>query len=344
MIPRVKSREEFQAFYTSVLMPIVETLEKERKEIVKKIYLAGAAAVVFIVLYSVSNESIVTEKKLGPNGPTQYTYSGGISGSLFYIGIAGALGYFFWFRPRSKNFKHQFKGEVISRMVKFADESLAYNPESGISRSEFEQSTIFNTSGDRYSCEDLVSGKLGDTAIRFSEVHTQRKQEIKSKDSSSGLTRWVTLFKGVIFIADFNKHFKGRTMVLTDQAEKAFGSLGTVLQKMNATRAPLVKMENTNFEKAFVVYSSDVIEAHYILTPSLMERILNLKSKLGGIQLAFYNSVVFISIPMKKGLFEINIFRSLATYSEIEKYYGQLQLTAGIVEELNLNNRIWTKE
>ena len=102
-------------------------------------------------------------------------------------------------------------------------------------------------------------------------------------------------------------------------------------------------MENPGFEKAFVVYSSQVVEAHYILTPSLMERILNLRSKFGSIQLAFYNSVVFVSVPLKENLFEANIFQSLIAYDKMEKYFMQLQLFTDMVEELNLNTRIWTK-
>ncbi len=340
----MKPTESFHSFYQTTLTPIVNALEWERKEMVKKIYMAGAAAVIFMILYGTINQSTVSETQLGPNGPTQYSYSGGYSGAIFYIAIAGALGYFFWYRPRAKKFRSRFKNEVIRSIIKHADENLEYNPEAGISITDFIQSTIFDTAGDRYLCEDLVSGKIGSTTIRFSDVHTQRKKELKGDDGAPGFKRWVTLFKGIIFIADFNKHFKGRTTVLTDQAEKSLGSLGTFFQKMNAQRDPLVKMENTDFEKAFVVYASDAVEAHYILTPSLMERMLNLRSRLGNVQFAFYNSVVFISIPAKNDLFETNIFRPITAQPEMEKYLVQLQLFTGIVEELNLNNRIWTKE
>jgi hypothetical protein len=286
----------------------------------------------------------VTETDLGPGMGKQYTYSGGWSGALLYVGLAGAAGYFFWYRPKWRDFRSRFKTEVIARIVKFTGEHLEYNPTEGISRIEFLQSNIFDWAGDRFLSEDLVSGKVGSTAIRFSEVHSQRKQELKSDEGTTGFKRWVTLFKGVVFIADFNKHFKGRTMVLTDQAEKALGSIGTLFQKMNSMRDPLVKMENTEFEKAFVVYSSDSIEAHYILTPSLMERILTLRSKLGNIQLAFKGSIVFISVPMKENLFEAKPFQSLSGHNAIEKYFDQLKMFTGIVEELNLNTRIWTKE
>ena len=67
---------------------------------------------------------------------------------------------------------------------------------------------------------------------------------------------------------DFNKHFNVKTYVLTDTAEKMFGFLGKKLQSMNSSRDDLVYLENPDFEKQFVVYSSDQIEARYILSPS----------------------------------------------------------------------------
>jgi Protein of unknown function (DUF3137) len=326
----MKSAEQFQAFYQSSLSTVVADLETTRKGLVKKVYIAGAAALAFIVLSSVFGEVTTVQDSDGLESS-----SGGIISVLGYIILAGAIGYFFWFRPKNRDFKSRFKAEVVNRIVKFIDESLTYDPTGGIARSEFEQSTIFDWAGHRYLSEDLVSGKIGQTSVRFSEVHTQRKHEMGGDDDGGGkFHRWVTLFKGVIFIADFNKHFKGRTMVLTDQFFK----------KNMVKRDPVVKMENPDFEKAFAVHSSDPVEAHYILTPSLMERMMGLHAKASNVQFAFFQSVVFISLPMKKNLFEANIFSSLGGRSEIEKYLGQLQQFTCMVEELNLNTRIWTKE
>ena len=41
-------------------------------------------------------------------------------------------------------------------------------------------------------------------------------------------------------------------------------------------RQKLIKMDNPEFEKEFVVYSDNPIKARYILTHSLMQRILKL--------------------------------------------------------------------
>ena len=170
----------------------------------------------------------------------------------------------------------RFKSEVIAKMVKFVDESLYYSAEGCITQSEYHQSKLFLTGVDRYSGDDLVSGTIGKTTIRFSEVHSEYKTQTTD---SKGRTRttWHTIFRGIFFIGDFNKHFKGETIVLPDTAESLFGGLGSLFQKMNISRDQLVKLEDTEFEKAFCVYSNDQVEARYILSPKLMERIVELK-------------------------------------------------------------------
>ena len=348
-IDPMKTTQEFVSFYRSRLVPVIDELEETRKRFVKTIRFAcwGAAGALvlgmFITIFSDSPEvEVVRDPNANPGGPAeQRIYYGGAFGNvLILVIIGGVVGYKFWFKPKKEELKTRFKNEVMGRMVKFIDESLEFDRRLGISRSEYDQSKIFLTSGDRYMCKDLVTGKLGATAIRFSEVHTQKEE----RDDGDKESSWVTLFEGIVFVADFNKNFKGRTVVLTDQAEKAFGSLGTMLQKMNMKRDPLIKMENTTFEKAFAVYGSDPVEAHYILSPSLMDRILLIKAKAGKIELSFVDSKVFVAIPNRKDLFEANVFSSFTSYSTLESYSNTLQLIAGIVDDLNLNNRIWTKE
>ena len=60
----------------------------------------------------------------------------------------------------------------------------------------------------------------------------------------------------LLFSTDFNKHFNVSTYVLTNTAEKLFGSFGTKLQKFSLY-GDLVELEDLECEKYFVVYSFD---------------------------------------------------------------------------------------
>ncbi|MFT5169968.1 MAG: hypothetical protein ACI8Q2_000583, partial [Candidatus Omnitrophota bacterium] len=43
-------------------------------------------------------------------------------------------------------------------------------------------------------------------------------------------------------------------------------------------------------------------------------------------------------------LFEPRIFKTLLDFKPIEEYFEDLSFAIGIVEDLNLNTRIWSKE
>ena len=106
-----------------------------------------------------------------------------------------------------------------------------------------------------------------------------------------------------------------------------------------------VELEDPEFESHFVVYGSDQIEARYILSTSLMARITDFKNKTGKkIFLSFIGSMVFVAVSYSRNLFEPKLFTTLLDFEPIRRYYEDLQLIIGIVDDLNLNTRIWSKE
>ena len=135
-------------------------------------------------------------------------------------------------------------------------------------------------------------------------------------------------------------------MVLPDTAQKLFGNwLGNLFQSWNFTRDDLIKLEDPEFERLFVVYGTDQIEARYILSTSLMKRIVDFKKKTGKtIHLSFINNEIYVAVSYNKNLFEPKIFKTLLDFNVIREYYSDLQLALGIIEELNLNTRIWSKQ
>ena len=149
----------------------------------------------------------------------------------------------------------------------------------------------------------------------------------------------------IIFSFFAFKNFNINTFVLTDTAEKLFGFLGKKLQSIGKSHGDLVSLENPDFEKSFAVYSQDQIEARYLLTPALMEKILEFKNKSAkNIQLSFVNSRLFVTLPYIIDLFEPKIFGEIIGLENIREYYEDLNLAVSLVEELNLNTRIWTKD
>jgi len=314
----------FKEFYETKLLSDLKLLDADRKKVDKRV----------IVIFVITLVVIIIEVKLIPSG---IGYWKGII--QFITAIAG----FILISLNSKKYRLDFKTKIITKITRFVDESLTYSPEGSVSVDEFVKSAIFQKSCNSFKGEDHIQGKIGKTAIEFSEVVAKHKTTTGT--GSNRKTHYTTIFKGIFFVADFNKHFRTRTLVLPDTAEKLFGKFGQSLQSMNRTRGELVKLEDPEFEKEFCVYGDDQIESRYILSTALMRRILEFKKKWNTkIYLSFVDSKVYIAISLKKNLFETRLFKSIVDYSFIEENVKYLLLLISIVEDLNLNTRIWTKE
>ena len=86
-------------------------------------------------------------------------------------------------------------------------------------------------------------------------------------------------------------------------------------------------MEDPWFGKKFNVYSSDQVEARYLVTPSFMERFNNLNTVFGAknAKCSFYRDKIVIAISTKKNLFEIGeMFKSLEDPKSIKSMYDEL--------------------
>lgn len=249
---------------------------------------------------------------------------------ILVIGLAGV----------TKKYKHAYKSRIITTMIQAINPSLSYNMSSCIPKTTFSAGGIFTQHADRYNGEDCISGTIGQTEVTLSELHCQ----YRTRDHK-GRTSYHTFFKGLYLVADFHKKFSGKTVVLPDTSERLFGGFGKWLQKINFMRGEVIYMEDPEFEKQFVVYGDDQIEARYILSTSMIARIMDLRKKLDcKLYLSFVNSNVHLAIHWSKNLLEPEMNESVLDTSHLREPYDELVLCFGLVDDLNLNTRIWGKE
>lgn len=261
------------------------------------------------------------------------------------VGVAAAIVTFLWkVGPPQNEYRGLFKGAFIQPLVASAGEDVHYFPDQSISLEEYGQSGIYSTGVDRWHGEDLITGRVGETDVRMSELHTEYKTESTDKDGNTS-TSWHTIFRGLFISADFHKHFHGVTYVRTDVAESTFGAIGRIFQRPVFSSLELVQLEDVEFERAFTVTSSDQVEARYILSTSMMRRMLALKERFqSGVQFAFVGSRMYIAIPVSRNLFEPSIGQSVLDGDYLRSYHQQVADCIGVVEAVGLNVRVWTKE
>lgn len=244
--------------------------------------------------------------------------------------IAIIIGPVVIFNTRFSQLSPRYKKELIGKMVEELVMDGKYEPENGIQESAFNRTNLFNRP-DRYHTEDLISGKIDKTPFCFAEVHAEEKHTTTNSKGQTSTT-WVTLFKGFMFMADFNKDFAGQTIVQRNSLLKYF-------------RGNRVKLENTEFEKHFDVFSEDQVEARYLLTPSMMERIIALDKQFGNdLLICFDQSQIVILIKSSRNHFECSLWSSFDGGKNLQEEYDTITSLTSIIEALDLNTRIWSKE
>ena len=297
------------------LAPTLQVLENKRKELLRK---GRSEGLIYAAIFLVVGVIALLILKLE-----------GIFG-LIVIVVISVIIFITCINNKSKIFSFFYKEEVVDEIIHAFCPNAAYSPNGGVGEDLFRNSGLF-TSPDRYYAEDLIEGYLDKTSFICSEVHAEERRARYTKNGVRYY--WVDIFKGFLFIADFHKEFQGETTVLRDSFFKI---------KMGVSR---VKMENPDFEKVFDVFSTNQIEARYLITPSMMERMLKLDSNFKkGVTISFRNSTILVAIPDSKNRFEADVWSSLSDMSILKSDFAVLQSLLEIVDELNLNTRIWSKE
>ncbi len=107
-------------------------------------------------------------------------------------------------------------------------------------------------------------------------------------------------FRGMFGWLEFPKKLNGHTVVLTNNQKLKIDRLASFSFKEEQK----VLLEDVRFTNKFVVYSTDQIEARYVLSTALMERIVALEEKFKrAILLSFHNEKMYLAVENAHGLF-----------------------------------------
>ncbi|MBL7731200.1 MAG: DUF3137 domain-containing protein [Chitinophagaceae bacterium] len=315
----MQDTNSFSTFYHDQLSGLVEQIEMERRKLVRRQAVGYILTITSVIALFISMQSD----------------SQGLTIGAMVVLIAGITLWAITWEGR-KGYVRHFKETIVRKVIEFIDPSFQYHPKGFINENDYKRSGLILDKHDDYEGDDYVEGKRERTFFCFSELKTTRTE------GSGKSRRTVTLFNGLFFIADFNKNISGRTYVWSeanpqlDFFKRIFSSVADGLEK--------VKLESTEFESRFIVYSTDQVQARYILTPSFMERMLRLEQKLGtGISFSFLQSEIYVAVPVKDKLFEPTFFRP-NDYESVGDYYNTVHAVIDIIDELRLNDRLWGKE
>ena len=302
-------RAEFEKFWRVKLLPLLMEKEKVRKQYLAKFFWLLLIVVLILVLMFLM-------------------IHGGEMLNVLYFAIA--IGIYILQTPYKK-YRRLVQNDVMRVFAGFFD-GFKYVSGGGLTLNEMEDALIF-PHFDEYKADDCFEGVYQDVKIRIcEEILTQITRD------SKGRRRKTTVFEGIAVELDMNKNFTGQTVVLKDAGFfNKFKRVGGLFKLEN------VKFEDVAFEKDFEVYSSDQIEARYILTTAFMERVQRLKDLYKGknIQLCFENNKVMIAIDTNENMFEAcSFFSTNLNKQKIDRVYEQFLTIFSIIDVLKLNTKI----
>ncbi len=211
--------------------------------------------------------------------------------------------------------------EPIARQL-----DLAFTAAPGTCQSIFRHKEVGVVPGwDRSKFEDLLTGKRGPVDFELFEAHLEER---RTTTDSKGRTRttWVTVFKGQCLRFDFHKTFYGRTLVTRDAGFfNRFGG-GKGMQR--------AALEDPRFEKIFEVYTTDQVESRYLLTPDLMQKLVDLEDtfKGGKLKTAFDGGEMLITVQ-GGNLFEPgSMFKPLDSADRVRELLNDFAAVFGLID------------
>ena len=242
--------------------------------------------------------------------------------AIFGIGIGKVKTVRSHLRPR-------FKKSVLFPILKNLYEDIEYIPRQKMAKSVLNKSLLLKKKVHRTIGDDFVRCRIGQTMVQFSEIEAYN-------GSNAGM-----FYAGIFISASFNKSFKSKTVVFPEKIANRAHRFA-LKYKGQMENPKIVKLEDPIFEKQFVVIGEDQVESRYLLSTSLMQRLFDYEKRFKGkVSFSFISNKLYISIPIMVNMFEPRIFEPLNDKEFIKHNYDYFKLLTDVVEELDLNTRIW---
>jgi hypothetical protein len=229
-----------------------------------------------------------------------------------------------------------YKKLVINRVVEALGQGLTYSAASSFTRDQFKALNLFRSRIDQWKSEDQITGARNNVSFALHEVRAARREQ------QGKHTRTVVFFRGLVAVLEFNKHFHGHTVVVPDGEAKILG--GLLGEADSRGGKDVVHVADADFERAFAVYATDGQEAHYLLTPKLIQLVLETRRRFGDIRLAFYQNSLYVTIPSSRDRFETSLFSRVTPAAALSELAEVAALAEQLISVLDLDLRIWTRQ
>lgn len=263
----------------------------------------------------------------------------------------------FIFSNKFRDFKLK-ESETIARMVKLLFPKVDFAQNTMVPTKEIIKSKLFawvEHDSAMYSYGQIRS-KANDTEINIADIGISEKNVsnklltllmsipglnilailyqyvLKNIISSKSADNIYYTYRGMFCWLNFKKRLNGHTVVLPNNQNTKLDRFAS----FNFNEEQKISLEDPRFTNQFIVYSTDQVEARYVLSLALMERIVALKEKFNQpILLSFHNNQMFLAVNNENGLFSFPS-GNLDSIKIIEELANDIETALQIGSELKL--------
>ena len=234
----------------------IAKLEKKRKLWVTQTIIFIVTFVMY-VLYTISSTLIIREKPV----PAIYALY------IFYV---------IWILVlilQKGKLKTSLTKQIMQEALKEELKTLKYDVESGIPERYFVESEFLKKYTNYYTSNYLAGVLENNFKFQLADIAvTKRETDMR------GNKQTVTLFKGIFAVLEKDKVNEFDLAIMPDVKNKYMNQILNGFKKMTGVK-DIVRLENTEFERYFEVYSDNQIEARKIITVEFMEKLLALRKR-----------------------------------------------------------------
>ena len=311
------SKEEF----INYLQKLISAEEREKIKIAEK---NSKKTAPFMIIFIITS---FVSAFLGVFLSSRVSGASSIFIVLFIIGFIGSFICCILLLKAKKILKQieiKYKEQLIKFLLK--DKKFEYDMKKYIDRKTFRRSGIYTGLVSYYKGEDYLSLNIPnddgtDSAYNLilSDLIVQREYK-----NAEGKTHTQTIYNGLFGYIDFSFEFTHPFFI----NEKVYTSKS--MERIN--------LEDIKFNKNFKVYCDDQVEARYILTTSMMQKLMLLKAKVGNLFIIMKDKTMFLGFKWKE-LFNISSKKKVG--DAFLSIYEDIEILLALVKEIQTNNKIF---
>ncbi|MGN0032025.1 MAG: DUF3137 domain-containing protein [Candidatus Gastranaerophilaceae bacterium] len=305
------SIEQFKKDYIKLLeekvMPVLLGYEDERKKRLKW-------AIIAAVFCSIAAICIF------------FFIKGRGSADLAGIFITAACGIWFWIK---KSFEKKIKKTIMPTLMQ-AVPGFYWQETPAVKAEEIEESMIIpfaKKCNKRF--DDCFIGKYRDVKVAISECEYELGSGNRSK----------TILEGVVIKFEMNKNFEGSTVIRPRKPQHHRDKY----DDLKRAKMSEVKLEDPEFDKKYVVYSTDQIESRYLLTTAFMERFKQIETAFESYYAycSFYKDSVFIAPHTDCDLFNLcSLVKPIGNREQFETLFNEFASILALVDHFKLDKKL----